>query len=161
MSAHADCRRATPKRHARQANVLRGHDVTRLQALRDGKIRRVGSNANGKRLHPEAPVGLHRRARVVGAHVPFKILRGVSRDDHGHVRLSCQRKGIARDRAGISIDEQGGHEPSHSERRLRVVIEYPVLEYHATQLNLRAKRPGAPAPAKAIPAPLRQVCLPR
>ena len=85
--------------------------------------------------------------------MPFKILRGVSRDDHGRVRLSCQRKGIARDRAGISIDEQGGHEPSHSERRLRAVIEYPVLEYHAAPPaetapapQLRLKRLGTPSP---------------
>lgn len=105
-SPHANGPGAAPKDHCGQADVLRDHDVSRLQGLHDGKVRRVGAGAHGQRVNPEAAPGMRGVARVSRPDVPLQVLRGVARNDHGHTRPTCHRERVSRDGTGVGVDEE-------------------------------------------------------
>ena len=105
--AHSDGLGAAPQGHRGPAYVLRDHAVAGRQGLDDREVGRVGPAGNPQRIDPKAArgPGVLGAARVAGAHVALEVLRGVARDDHGHLGPSGNRQRVGRDRAGVGVDK--------------------------------------------------------
>nr|DAH30189.1 MAG TPA: GCN5-related N-acetyltransferase [Caudoviricetes sp.] len=132
-SPHANGPGAAPQDHRGQADVLGDHDVSRLQGLHDGKVRRVGAGAHGQRVNPEAAPGMRGVAWVSRPDVPLQVLRGVSRNDHRHARAAGHHERVSRDGTGIGVDEEGHRGSPAVPSRL-------LIQTWGTPLRLPAKR---------------------
>ena len=115
VPAHADGGGAAAEHHAGKADVLRDHHVAGLKALDDGEVRAVGAARDVEGLGPKAgmcgvaPAGVLGVARVVAAYAPGEVLCGVSSDEHGDACRARTGEGLARDRARVGVDDEGGH----------------------------------------------------
>lgn len=113
--AHADGGRPASEHHARKSDILRDHDIARLQPLDDGEICTIGADTHVEHVDPKsvvrgiAPACVLWARWVVAPNVTREILRGVARNHHGHTNAPRAIERFARDRAGVGIDKERAH----------------------------------------------------